>query len=288
MSNDNITIQTKNLGDDYNDERIDAYLRDEMTADEKEAFIKELDSDDELRQKAVVRARIVIAMDDMGSKTDAEVIEVMKHATEESIWRMMRKHYFIEQEVSYYKLSGSDYERMMEEEAPEEEAPKQKASEHAVQPVQKKSRIIPLRILSVACTIIAIVWLGYLSYGRYSTVKLGEDYATAITTESDIMRGGAEHDKVAEELKTLFGKVTAGDDIEDDIEKLDMLWTASLSTRYNDYTDYSPEIGWHLAIACLKDNDREKAATVLHRLIATTEQGSLINTKARELLEKME
>ena len=283
MSNDNITIYLKNSGDDNAEERIDAYLRGELTADEETDFRKELDADSELRQKAVARARMAVAMEEEGSKADAEIIGAFRLATNESIINIIRKRWWKEQNVAYYRISIGQ----MEEEEYRNEM-KQEIPEHAETSIPRKPRIIPLRILSVACSIIAIVWLGYLSYGRYSTLKLADEYATVIDNETDIMRGGAEHGKVAEELKTLFGKVTAGDDIEDDIEKLDMLWTASLSTRYNDYTDYSPEIGWHLAIACLKDNDREKAATVLHRLIATTEQGSLINTKARELLEKVE
>lgn len=283
MSNDNITIYLKNSGDDNTEERIDAYLRGELTAGEEAEFRKELDADSELRQKAVARARMAFAMEEEGNKADNEIIAAFGQATKESISRIIRKHLWEEQNTFDYKLSigqmdEKEYRYEMKQETPE----------HAEAPTPRKPRIIPLRILSVACSIIAIVWLGYLSYGRYSTHKLADEYATAIGTEQDIMRGATEHDRVAEELKTLFGKVTAGDDIEDDIEKLDMLWAASLSPQYNDYTDYSPEIGWHLAIACLKNNDREKASTVLHKLIATTEQGSLINTKARELLEKME
>ena len=74
MSNDNITIYLKNSGDDNAEERIDAYLRGELTADEETDFRKELDADSELRQKAVARARMAVAMEEEGSKADAEII----------------------------------------------------------------------------------------------------------------------------------------------------------------------------------------------------------------------
>ena len=56
---------------------------------------------------------------------------------------------------------------------------------------------------------------------------------------------------------------------------------------YNDYTDYSTDIGWNLAIAYLKGNDGDNAKTVLTRLISITEDGSAINTKAKELKHKI-
>ena len=56
---------------------------------------------------------------------------------------------------------------------------------------------------------------------------------------------------------------------------------------YNDYTDYSAEIGWNLAIAYLKDNDMKGAKKVLEKLIAITEQGSAINNESKKLLNKL-
>ena len=56
---------------------------------------------------------------------------------------------------------------------------------------------------------------------------------------------------------------------------------------YNDYTDYSAEIGWNLAIAHLKDNDKKNARKVLEKLLETSEEGSAVNHKAKELLDKL-
>jgi Tfp pilus assembly protein PilF len=56
---------------------------------------------------------------------------------------------------------------------------------------------------------------------------------------------------------------------------------------YNDYTDYSSEIGWNLAIAYLKDNNKKDAKVMLEKLISSSEDSSAIHSKAKELLEKL-
>lgn len=69
--------------------------------------------------------------------------------------------------------------------------------------------------------------------------------------------------------------------------RLSVLWELSVMKTYNDYTNEAPYIGWNLAIAYLKDNNKEEAKTVLTKLLQTTESGSAVNGKAKELLEKL-
>ena len=56
---------------------------------------------------------------------------------------------------------------------------------------------------------------------------------------------------------------------------------------YNDYTDYAPQIGWNLAIAYLKDNDKAKAITVLNKLESIAEDGTAIKNMCTELNDKL-
>ena len=56
---------------------------------------------------------------------------------------------------------------------------------------------------------------------------------------------------------------------------------------YNDYTDYSAEIGWNLAIAYLKDNNKQEAKKVLEKLITTSEKGSAIYNTSKQLLKEL-
>lgn len=228
-------------------EQINAYLRGGMSADEERIFIGKLSADDDMRQKAVAIARMTVGMDKSGQEKDRSVIESMK------------------------RLSASDVRIM---------------AEKATGRVGKKSGIRYIKLLSVACSAVAAVWIGYLAYGRYTTTMLGDEYAMAIT-ETGYMRGGDGADNVEKTLQPLFRNVASGDDLGNTIRKLGRLWQLSLSEEYNDYTDYAPEIGWNLSIAYLKDNDRTNAAATLDRLIEISEPGSLVNRKAEELLQKV-
>ena len=228
-------------------EQINAYLRGGMSADEERTFIDKLSTDDDMRQKAVAIARLTVEMDKSGQEKDRAVIESLK------------------------RLSADDVRQL---------------AEKATGRIVKRSGIRYIKLLSVACSAIAAVWIGYLSYGRYTTIMLGEEYATAIA-ETGYMRGGDGADNAETTLKPLFSNVASGDDIGNTIRKLDRLWQWSLSEEYNDYTDYAPEIGWNLSIAYLKDNDRANAAATLERLVEISEPGSLVNKKAKELLQKV-
>lgn len=71
------------------------------------------------------------------------------------------------------------------------------------------------------------------------------------------------------------------------IRDLSSYWNLSTKEFYNDYTDYSAEIGWYLAIAHLKNNDKKNAKVVLEKLVASTEKDSVVNKKAKELLKRL-
>lgn len=76
--------------------------------------------------------------------------------------------------------------------------------------------------------------------------------------------------------------------IDDAIVRLSDMWAKSRSDTFNDYTEYMPEIGWMLANAYLRNNDKSKALNVLDVLIVESPEGTAMGDKARELKEKVE
>ena len=102
-----------------------------------------------------------------------------------------------------------------------------------------------------------------------------------------IVRGADTPSKVEKKLEKLFTDVKENKNIDKVIHELSICWEISQMETFNDYTDYSAEIGWYLAIANLKDNNKKDAKKVLEKLISTTEQGSAIYNKSKELLEKL-
>ncbi len=88
------------------------------------------------------------------------------------------------------------------------------------------------------------------------------------------------------ELKRLITKVEQGMEMAYTIKRLMFLWEESTMPYYNAYTSYAPLIGWNLAIANLKNNDRSAAKGVLTQL-ASGRYGDAMAEKAKELLEKL-
>lgn len=244
MSNNN-TITDNEL---LNDERISAYLRGDMTAEEETAFKKDLETDKDLRSKAVAIARLAKAMKQVGEKEDEDVKEALLSSDEESARNI---------------------------------------ASHAIH----KAKIIPLRhklvrIVSIAACVLILVGVGFQFYNYRSVTGLGNEYGTVFQSEQSISRG-VENESTAKELSELYANVQQGKDLDVTIKRLSVLWELSTMDTYNDYTDDMPYIGWNLAIADLKNNDKSAAKDVLKKLASKTESGTAINTKAKELLDKI-
>lgn len=249
MSDNNI-VTDKEL---QNDERISAYLRGEMNADEEAAFKKELETNDELRSQAIAVAHLAKAMKQVGEKQDEDIKEALLSSDEESVRKI-----------------AAD--------------------------VMHKAKVVPLRrrlvkVVSLAACVLVLVGVGSRFLDFKKTVGLGQTFAGAVSFDTSITRGvskGAEEEKMAKELANLYANVQNGKDLDATIKRLSVLWEVSTLDTYNDYTQESPLIGWSLAIAYLKNNDKEEAKEVLTNLISKTEKGNVVNTEAKVLLEKLE
>ncbi len=268
------------------DERIVSFLKGKMSAEEEQKFMEDLDANPELKQNAIVTARLVKGLKEVGTLRDREMVDAFLASTERgvdfAVTAASHIANFADVQVSAcYSLTDSDeWPREVEEKpaaCPEKEVPNRKKAV----PARKW-----LKWLSIAASLVAVVWLG-MEYGMYKpTTGLGEQYGNAFTS-SMIVRGAAGQSEASKKLEQLFADVKDNRNIGDAIHDLSLYWELSMMETYNDYTDYSAEIGWNLAIAHLKDNDRKSAKKVLNKLVKTTEEGSAINKKAKELLEKV-
>ena len=59
-----------------------------------------------------------------------------------------------------------------------------------------------------------------------------------------------------------------------------------MSIDYNDYTNYINDIGWNLAIAHLKDGDRDDSIKTLELLI-THSESDIVVEKCKRLIEEI-
>jgi FimV-like protein len=140
--------------------------------------------------------------------------------------------------------------------------------------------------LSVAAAIVIVFWGSryYIDYRH--TTRLADEYATAFVMEPAATRGTGD-EEVARTMSRLFASVRSGKRLPVVQDRLSKLWKLSLQPTYNDYTPYSSLIGWNLAIAYLKNNDKTRAREVL-TVLASHADSDAVRAKAAELLAKLE
>lgn len=156
----------------------------------------------------------------------------------------------------------------------------------AIKPKPKKARIISL--ISIVRMGIAACFVGIVSFGGYryyiynETVALGNSYYAAIPSELVVRDAG----DVSTQLTLLFNNVKNSEHLDNTINNLEEKFNLAISEDYNDYTNYINDIGWNLAIAHLKDGDREEAVRILELLISHSESDIVIE-KCKKLIEEI-
>ena len=148
-------------------------------------------------------------------------------------------------------------------------------------------RLAPVWWMSIAASLVIIFTVGYHFYDRSQTIGMGQQYAYVFSTETETLIRGEENEEVANKLDELFDNAANGKDLDNTIKQLDELWALSKSDTYNDYTTYEPFIGWNLAIAHLRNNDKKEARSVLKQMQLNYPEGTAMGDKVVELLKEL-
>ena len=148
-------------------------------------------------------------------------------------------------------------------------------------------KLAPVWWLSIAASLIIIFKVGYNFYDRSQTIALGQQYAYVFSTETESLIRGEEDEDVANKLNVLFDNAANGKDLKNTISQLEELWALAQSDTYNDYTTYEPYIGWNLAIAYLRNNEKKEARTVLEQMQINYPEGTAMGDKIVELLKEL-
>lgn len=229
-------------------ELIERFLCGNMDADEEARFMASLNADEQRRSKAIAMAYLVKAMKAEGSRHDRQLIQAMS------------------------SLDRSDVAQVAA----------RAAGGH------KKGKLLYgfITTLSVVAAIVIVFWGSryYIDYRH--TTRLADEYAMAFVMEPAATRGTGD-EEVARTMSRLFASVRSGKRLPVVQDRLSKLWKLSLQPTYNDYTPYSSLIGWNLAIAYLKNNDKTRAREVL-TVLASHADSDAVRAKAAELLSKLE
>lgn len=241
---------TNDIDLDRFDEMLSRYMKGQMTEDEEVTFKQLLKENDTFRNKAIATARLVQAMDQVGSVKDKETIKSIRD------------------------VSLSDVEEI---------------SAKVCVTSTNNPRILTFRrfvlSFSAAASILLCVFGGYKYYKYSQITSLGSEYL-AYFPASEFSRG--ESDGIKSKLKESYSNIETKSNLYTTINELKIMWDRSLSDSYNDYTEYMPEIGWLLANAYLRNNDKSQSIEVLDVLINEFPDGTAMGDKTRELKRKIE
>lgn len=196
-----------------NSERIERYLREQMSPEENDAFLNDLRNDKDLREEAQMMALMIKEMKEEQARQNEKLIENVL--------------------------------------AEEEQA--------------KKGKIISMVRWSLSIAAMFILIFGAtLLWNRHSdTDALFIEYYSPYTLQGESRGGDSDVEK---ELSVLFNQVGTEKDVSPIIEKLQKIHD-SIDSEY-DYSLFSDDIAWYLALAYLKDDKPEKAKELLKPLVA--------------------
>lgn len=242
--------RTNDIDLDRFDEMLSRYMKGQMTDDEEVTFKQLLKENDTFRNKAIAIARLVQAMDQVGRDNDNETIKSIRD------------------------VSLSDVEKI---------------SAKVCGTSTKPHRILIFRrfvlSFSAAASILLCVFGGYKYYKYSQITSLSSEYL-AYFPASEFSRGKS--DGIESKLKESYSNIETKSNLDTTINELKIMWDESLSDSYNDYTEYMPEIGWLLANAYLRNNDKSQSIEVLDVLINEFPDGTAMGDKTRELKRKIE
>jgi hypothetical protein len=211
-----------------NSERIERFLREQMSPEENDAFLNDLKNDKDLREEAQMMALMIKEMKE-------EQIKQSEKLTEDVL-------------------------------AEEKQA--------------KKARIISMVRwpLSIAAMFILIFGATLLWNRQSDTDVLFTEYYSSYTLQGESRGGDSEVEK---ELAVLFNQVGTEKDISTVIDKLQKIYD-SVDSEY-EYSLYTDDIAWYLALAYLKVDKPEKSKELLKPL---AENGNDLAIKLLNAIEK--
>lgn len=208
------------------DERIEAFLRGEMTAEEEAAFKQEIRQNPELRSRVMAMTSLIKGLHDQNSAKEAAIIK-----------------------------------------------------ENTV-----KSKVRPL--LYWACSIAAVLVIAFGIYKDHRYRMLDATVSPYYTEYdmSDVSRGDLDS-ATTSHLYDLFIQIQENRSVSDIIKELEPIYN-SLDENFT-YNAFANDIAWNLALAYVKDDQIDKAITILQKL-KTDNPDTPIYNKVNKLIKKLQ
>ena len=238
------------------DERIEAFLRGEMTAEEEAAFKQEIRQNPELRRRAMAMTSLIKGLQDQNNTKERYIWDFIEWSKESrvDVACQYNKHMPISDEESSIKTS--------------------------------KAKTSKRSILLWACSIAAVfaVFFGIYKDHRYRMLDATVSPYYLEYDMSDISRGDIDSVTTAH-LFGLFTQIQENRSVSDVIKELEPIYN-SLDADFT-YNAFANDIAWNLALAYVKDDQIDKAITILQKLKDDNPETPIYN-KADELIKKLQ
>lgn len=218
-----------------NSERIEKFLREQMTPEENELFLKDLKSDKELREEAQMIALLIKEMKEEQAQKDAKIIK----------------------EVLVSK---------------------------------KRVRIIQMIRWMASIAAIFLLIFGVYTYQSNFTEEEGTKYIALADkyynqTPKALYRTGT--NDLEHELDSLFAKVGTSKEVTSTISRLQEIHESIDSVYVYSVNGNDILIKWFLALAFLKDGQKEKATELLSAIVKD-DKGTFLKEEAEQLLKDID
>lgn len=218
------------------DEKIETFLRGEMSTEEEAAFKQEIRLNPEFCSRALAITSLIKGLQDQNTAKEKAIIN--NHSTEQ---------------------------------------PSQVVNQIT------KSRVRP--ILWWACSVAAVfaILFGIYKDHRYRMLDTTVSLYYTEYDMSDISRGDIDSATIAH-LYGLFNQIQEKRSVSDIIKELEPIYN-SLDDDFT-YNAYANDIAWNLALAYVKDDQIDKAISILQKLKADNPDIPIYN-RADELIKKL-
>lgn len=208
------------------DERIEAFLRGEMTAEEETTLKQEIRQNPELRNHAMAMTSLIKGLQEKNSERETSII---KENT-------------------------------------------------------AKSRVRPLLWWACSVAAVFVIVFGIYKDHRYRMLDATVSPYYTEYDMSDVSRGDLDS-ATTSHLYDLFIQIQENRSVSDIIKELEPIYN-SLDENFT-YNAYANDIAWNLALAYVKDDQIDKAITILQKL-KTDNPDTPIYNKVNELIKKLQ
>ena len=236
------------------DERIEAFLRGEMSAEEEAAFKQEIRKNPELRNRAMAMTSLIKGIREKEERKEVAAI------------KSVEKKY---KETASFRLEKAASNDIGSNDSKEKDS-------------NSKAR----SVIGWACSIAAVFAL-FFGIQIDKRFKVLNDTLSPYYTHyalDEVSRGDLDSATTAH-LYDLFNQIQESRSVSDIIKELEPIYN-SFDDDYT-YNAYTNDIAWNLALAYVKDDQIDKAITILQKLKADNPDTS-IYIKADALIKKLQ